>query len=254
MLERPGGIDRWVLIIVMTITLIWSPSLDAGEKLVIGVAANFILPFEEMARAFEQKTAIKVEATYTSSGNLYGQIINGAPYDLFLSADEVRPKILLDKGLAEKPFIYARGRVVLWTLQEELCKAGNWRDALMMPKVKRVAIANPETAPYGTASATALKTAGLWPAVEQRLVYAQTIAQAFQYAHTGAVDAGFCAFSSTFSEQGRRGCTLLVEGAPDVIQSACILRRTQYAGVAERFAAFLISDQADAIKRKYGYE
>jgi len=252
--ERRGRICPLVFALAVSVALTWLPSVFAADKLMVGVAASFIVPFQEMAQEFEQESGVKIEATYTSSGNLYGQIINGAPYDLFLSADEVRPKILFDKGLAERPFTYARGRVVLWTLQVDLCRGGNWRETLMMPNLKRVAIANPETAPYGAASAAALKAAGLWSAFEPRLVYAQTVAQAFQYAHTGAVDAGFCAFSSTFSDEGRRGCFHFVDEAPEVVQGACILRRSLHPDVAARFGRYLLSGQAEGIKRKYGYE
>ncbi len=241
------------LFFLSTCIFVVSPLL-AAEKLTIGVAANFILAFEEIARVFEKKTSIRVDGIFTSSGNLYGQIINGAPYDLFLSADQNLPDTLFNKALAETPFNYAKGKVVLWTLRKELCEAGDWGEALMLPQVKRVAIANPETAPYGAASVKALKTRGLWPSVEKRLVYAQTISQAFQYAHTGAVDAGFCAFSSTLSEEGKNGCYLPVEQAADIIQAACILRRTENRSAAERFAAFLCSSEVEAIKRKGGYE
>jgi len=252
--NRKGRSHPRVLAVVITVTLIWSSSLFAGEKLLIGVAANFILPFEEIARVYGEKTTIRVEGTYTSSGNLYGQIIHGAPYDLFLSADEARPELLFNKGVAEKPFTYARGKVVLWTSHREVCEARDWREALIMQKVKKVAIANPETAPYGTASAMALKRTGLWAAVEYKLVYAQTIAQAFQYAHTVAVDAGFCSLSSMFSEPAKEGCYLFVPEAPDVVQAACLLKRTSYREGAEGFAAFLASSEAKKIIRSYGYE
>jgi len=195
-----------------------------------------------------------VNGTYTSSGTLFGQIINGAPYDMFLSADEIRPKRLFQKGLAEKPFIYARGKLVVWTLNIELCKACGWQEALLMPGVKRIAIANPETAPYGTASATAMKTANLWPLVKNKLVFAQNVAQVFQYAHSGAVDAGFCAYSSVFSKQGKQGCYFLLYQVPSIIQTACILKRTKNRKTAGKFAAFLSSSESERIKNKYGYE
>jgi molybdate transport system substrate-binding protein len=222
--------------------------------LTIAVAANFILPSKALILAFERQTGVTIKATYTSSGNLYGQIIRGAPYDLFLSADEARPSHLFNEGLAEEPFVYARGKLVLWGLGKEFWEAARWQDALLMPKVKRVAIANPETAPYGTASEAVLKGTGLWTLVKPRLVFAQTIAQAFQYAHIGAVDLSFCAYSSVFSEQGKRGFTFMVNEAPDVVQWACILKRTRDRKAAEAFAAFIASPEVKALKAKYGYD
>ncbi len=246
----------WIknFIFAISISFFCPSPISAAEKLTIGVAANFILAFRELSQSFEKITSVTVEATYTSSGNLYGQIINGAPYDLFLSADEARPQRLFNEGLAETPFVYARGKVVLWALDKELCKIRDWREVLMVSKVKRVAIANPETAPYGAASAAALKAVSLWSVVEPRLVFAQNIAQVFQYAHTGSVDAGFCAFSSVFSGQGKEGCYFLVNQAPDVIQAACIFKRTKNRKAAKSFEAFLNSSEAEKIKTKYGYE
>lgn len=232
------------------------PSARGAEKLVIAVAANFILPFNAMAQVFEERTSIRADPVFTSTGNLYAQIRNGAPYDLFLAADQARPALLYRDGFAQRPFIYARGRVVLWTSHTALCGAGKtWREVVLHSGVDRIGTANPETAPYGAAGVEALKRAGLWEVIKPRLVYAQSIAQAFQYAQTGSVDASFCALSSALSPRGRESCYLKVAEAPAIIQAACIIRRrgVKDAGV-RKFAAFLASAEAEAIKRKYGYE
>jgi molybdate transport system substrate-binding protein len=228
-------------------------SVSAQERLNAAVAANFIQAFTEISQAFERKTGVRVEATFSSSGNLYGQIVNGAPYDLYLSADEERPARLNKEGAGERPFVYARGRCVLWSARKDFCRAGDWRTALRDEDVKRVAVANPETAPYGTAARAALVKAGLWEALKQKWVFAQTIAQAFQYASTSATAAGFCAYSSVMSDEGKKGCFYRIEEAPAIVQSACILKRTPHRASAEAFAAFLISPEAGAIKDRYGY-
>jgi len=234
--------------------LLFPACLFSAERLTVGVAANFILPFKELSLTFKQQYSIPVDATFTSSGNIYGQIINCAPYDLFLSADEERPDKLFQNGFVEKPFVYARSRVVLWGLNKEMCRAVDWKEALMLPSLKKISIANPQTAPYGSASVAALQTAGLWPIVENRLVFAQTVAQAFQYAHIGTVAAGFCAYSSALSEEGQNGCYFLIDQAPDIIQAACILKATRSRKAVRAFAAFLISPEAERIKREYGYQ
>jgi len=213
-----------------------------------------MLPFREIAVLFEGKTTVRVEGIYLSTGSLYGQIKNGAPYDLFLAADEARPQRLVNEGLAEKAFVYARGRVVLWTAKKALCEVGSWRKVLAMPDMGKIALANPETAPYGSASVKALKGTGLWEAVQGRLVFAQNVTQVFQYAHTEAVAAGFCAYSSVFSEQGRKGCYLPVEEAPPIVQMACVLSRTKQGQAAQQFAAFLDSPEAQSVKKRYAYE
>ena len=255
------SIPRFARVAGSTVFAIWiglvllSPSLLLAEQeLTVGVAANFILPFEGLSRVFEQKTGIRVRATFTSTGNLYSQIKNGAPYDLFLSADERHPRMLQQEGLAEEPFIYARGKLILWTAKETLCRRGQWQEVLSDPSVAKIAIANPETAPYGAAAVEALKRTGWWERIKPRLVFAQNIAQVFQYAQTESADAGFCALSSAYSELGRKGCYVVIPEAPEVVQSACILKRTKQKEAALAFVEFLSSAEAKAVNRRYGYE
>lgn len=225
----------------------------AEEKISVAVAANFISAFKEMSADFEAKTKIKVEATFSSSGNFYSQITNGAPYDLFLSADEERPAKLNKEGAADTPFIYAKGQAVLWAASNEFCKAKTWQDALKNEQVKKIAIANTQTAPYGAAAKKALEKSGMWDSLQTRLVNAQDIAQSFQYASTSAVDAGFCAMSATVSAEGKKGCFYVINEAPEIIQSACLLKRTTNRAAVEKFVEFLNSPVAKDIKVKYGY-
>jgi molybdate transport system substrate-binding protein len=248
------GLNAVVVLSLLLATLLWQPTTGtAAEGVRIAVAANFIQAAKELTQDFEKQTGLKVEATFASSGSLYAQIVNGAPYDLFLSADEERPARLHREGNADKPFVYARGRVVLWSARKDFCRTGEWRQALADPGVRRIAIANPETAPYGTAAREALQKAALWDSGREKRVIAQDIAQAFQYASTEAVDGAFCAFSSVLSEQGRKGCHYEIPEAPEIIQSACVLKQTKDRTGAERFTAFLLSAPAAAVKAKFGY-
>jgi molybdate transport system substrate-binding protein len=143
--------------------------------------------------------------------------------------------------------------VVLWSARKDFCRTGDWRQALIDPSVRKIALANPETAPYGTAAREALQKAALWDSGQGKRVIAQDIAQAFQYAATEAVDFSFCAFSSVLSEQGRKGCSVEVPEAPEIVQSACVLTQAKDRTAAERFAAYLMSAPAAAVKAKYGY-
>lgn len=244
---------KHLIVALVLINLISPLSASAQEKISVAVAANFIQTFKEIAADFEGKTQIEVEATFSSTGNLYSQIVSGAPYDLFLSADEERPAILSKDGLAEKPFIYARGQVILWSANKDFCKAATWQDALKNNRIKKIAIANPATAPYGAASKVALQKAGLWDAQLRKLVNPQDIAQSFQYASTSAVDAGFCAMSATTSPDGKKGCFYVIGEAPDTIQSACVLKRAKNRAAVKRFAEYLSSPEAKIIKMKFGY-
>ena len=242
------------IVFVFILVVLMSPfSALAVDKISVAVAANFISAFKEIAADFEAKTKIKVEGTFSSTGNLYSQIINGAPYDLFLSADEERPAKLYKDGAADTPFIYAKGQAVLWSANKDFCKAATWQDALKNDQVKKIAIANTQTAPYGAAAKKALEKAGMWDSLQSKLVNAQDIAQSFQYASTSAVDAGFCAMSATISPEGKKGCFFVIGEAPEIIQSACLLKRTTNRAAVEKFVEFLNSPAAKEIKVKYGY-
>jgi molybdate transport system substrate-binding protein len=122
-----------------------------------------------------------------------------------------------------------------------------------MPGVKKITMANPKTAPYGAAAEVALKKSGLAESTSGKLVFAQNIAQSFQYASTGSVDAGFCALSAVLSEEGRKGCSFAVNEAPPITQSACLLKRTTHKKNAEALLRFLASPETAAVKKKYGY-
>ncbi len=247
------GFVRLVLLgLLLALTGMPCPA-GAADSLQAAVASNFIQPFREMAAAFRAQTGIAVEATYASSGTLYNQILGGAPYDLFLSADEDRPTFLFQAEVSEKPFVYARGRIILWSSRKDFCRADDWKTALRGGSVKRVALANPATAPYGLAAMAALEKTGLQNAMKSRLVFSQDITQAFQYAATGAVDACFCSASCLATEEGRAGCHYELGENAEVIQAACVLKRTKKQDLARRLAAFLLAPQAASIKSRYGY-
>ncbi len=136
----------------------------------MAVAANFVPPFREVAMEFEKATGHTVQVASGSSGNFYTQIKNGAPFDVFFSADSERPKLLEEEGLGVKGsrFTYAIGRLVLWSPDPNLVKG---EDTLRSEKFKHLAIANPKTAPYGVAAKQAMQKLGVWETVQPRLVH-----------------------------------------------------------------------------------
>lgn len=240
---------RLATLLVLAIFALPLPA--SAADLLIAQAANFMPAMKEIIPAFEKETGIHAEATYTSTGKLYAQITNGAPFDVFLAADEKRPARLHADGQADKPFVYALGRLVFWARDASVAK-GDWAEAAL--GCDKVAIANTETAPYGAAAMAAMQRRGVWDKMQDKLVHAQNIAQTFQYAHTGSTQAGFCAYSSVFTDEGKKGGFLVVDEAPRVVQAACILAKAPHRKAAERFVAFLESATVKAIKSKYGYE
>jgi len=242
-----------LLLYALAVQLFLAVPSFAQEKVSVAVAANYIQVFKELAVIFEAKTGLKVEATYASSGTLYSQIMNGAPYDLYLSADEDRPGRLYKEGRAEKPFVYAQGRLVLWSAGKDFCRAEDWRQSLQRQSAGKIAIANPLTAPYGMAAKSVLEDARLWDVLQNRLVFAQDIAQTFQYAFTGAVEAAFCSSSSVLGDGSGKGCYYVMRKAAPIIQSACLLKGRNAKG-ADRLAKFIVSPDAVPLKEKYGYK
>ncbi len=248
-----AGQEMFAWIMGLALALFMTTSALAADSLTVAVAASFKRPFGEIARRFEAGFPIKVEASFASTGTLYSQIVNGALYDIFLAADDKRPQVLNEKGLADQPAIYARGRVVLWTNRGNLCKAGNWKLALRDAGDRKIAIASPATAAYGDAAERALRKEGLWEAVKPRFVYAQDVGQAFQYVYTGAAAAGFCALADAVSNVGREGCSFEIAEAPPVEHADCVLKRARNREAARLFVKFLASPEAEKIKREYGY-
>ncbi|MCJ2164988.1 MULTISPECIES: molybdate ABC transporter substrate-binding protein [unclassified Pseudodesulfovibrio] len=236
--------------------LVFSLCLSSGAfaaDLLIAQAANFTPVMKEIIPAFEKATGLTVQATYASTGKLYGQIISDAPFDVFLAADQKRPDKLYADGLAQEPFVYAKGQVVLWTSEKSLC-GQNWKAAVQNPAVKKVAIANTETAPYGTSAMKAMQAVGIWDTMQPKLVFGQSISQVFQFASTGAADVGLCAYSSVFTDEGKKGCFVVVDEAPPVIQAACILKSAHNPEGAAKFVEFLSTPEVQALKQKYGYK
>ncbi|HRX49612.1 MAG TPA: molybdate ABC transporter substrate-binding protein [Spirochaetota bacterium] len=223
------------------------------EKLRAAVVAGFMQPFSDMSAEFERETGIRIEVTYSSAGKLYSQVINGAPYEIVL-LDEERAGRLFKEGYAENPFVYAKGEVVLWTVRKEFCGNADWRDAVKQKDLKKIGIANPEIAVYGMSAKKALQSSGLWKSVEPRLIQSPDLAQVFQYATTEAVDAGFCNLFQAYSEKGGKGCFYRMPEAPPVIHSACLIKNSAGREAVLKFAAYLVSPEAEKIKNKYGYK
>jgi molybdate transport system substrate-binding protein len=231
------------------------PAAEAQDNVRAAVAAGYIHVMQEIAAAYELKTGVKVETAFSSSGNLYNQIVNGAPYDIYLSADQDRPNQLHRSHLAIQPFVYARGELILWSAKKNFCRPSNWQDAALAGHVKRIAIINPAVGPYGEAAMAAIKKMSDKDTrtLTEKLILGQNMNQAFQYATSEAVEAAFVSLSFALMEEGAKGCFYRIPQAPLVIHGACVLTNKNSA-LAEQFAAFLISEKALKIRQKYGYQ
>lgn len=229
--------------------------LAAAETLNVAVASDLKFAMAELAAAFAKSSpGSKIEIITGSSGKFYQQITNGAPFDLFFSADIDYPKKLKDGGLTAsevKPYTF--GRLVLWSTTRDV--AGGLA-LLADEKLGKVAIANPAHAPYGKCAKDSLAYYGLLDKVSARLVFGENVSHAMQFAEAGAADAAIIAYSLVMAPgmKGRGNYFLIDERShPPLEQGYVVLRRAQHKPDAARFAAFISSQEARAIFVRYGF-
>lgn len=228
---------------------------SAEEKRIqLAVSANFAATAERLAAGFERQSGCKVELATASSGKLSAQIQNGAPFDLFLSADTSFPAQLHRLGFTEAPRIYAYGRLIAWSTRLPALPAGV--QALHLPADARIGIAQPETAPYGRAAEELLRHEGLWDALQGRLVIAESISQLNLYIESGQVDLGLSALSAVTGRPAPGVWTLLPDSlhAP-IAQGLAVLRhgRQHHAKWVDAFVEYMESDSARAMMVEQGY-
>jgi len=233
--------------------------LHAQErKIRVAAAADLRIAMEELSKQFETKTGTKVDVTTGSSGNFFAQIQNGAPFDVFFSADIEYPRKLEAAGFAEPGalFEYAVGRIVIWAPAESPIDIANrgW-DALLDARVQRIAIANPAHAPYGRAAVSALQRAGIYERVKAKLVYGENISQAAQFVQSGNAQAGIIAGSLALSPEMKAGkmWEIPAEMHSPIEQGAVVLKKAGSKIGARAFLDFVKSAEGRAILEKFGF-
>jgi len=233
----------------------------------IAAASDLTAAMQKLAPAFERQTGIHLSVSLGSSGNFFAQIQNGAPFDVFLSADKSYPEKLLQAGQAEPGSLtpYARGRLVLWTARSTglhlPSKDGKTLDGnldfLKDSQVRKIAIANPEHAPYGRAAVAAMEHFKIYDQVKSKLVLGENISQTAQFAQSGNAEVGFVGLSGALSEfmAGSGSYVLLPdESYPPIEQSGVLVAASRNKEQARRFLAFLISAEGQAILKDLGFE
>ncbi|MBS0167697.1 MAG: molybdate ABC transporter substrate-binding protein [Nitrospira sp.] len=227
-----------------------------AEQVLVAVAANFIPPFREIALEFEKSTGHQLQVAGGSSGNFYSQIKNGAPFDVFFSADMERPKLLEDEGLGVKDsrFTYAIGRLVLWSPNENLITG---EETLRSKQYKRLAIANPKTAPYGVAAMQAMQRLTLWDSLQSQLVMGESLGQTMGFIESGNAQLGFVALSQVLAPKikgkGSRWDVPTNLHEP-INQGVLLLAKAKDNQAAKALMEFIGGPQAKKIIERYGYE
>lgn len=234
---------------------LWFAPFLCAETTKVAVAANFTDAARALSPVFEQTTGHRIKISYGSTGKLYSQIENGAPFDVFLAADQARPAKAEKDGLAiaDSRFVYAKGKIVLWSSDKASFSDGE--TFLNLKQFKRLALANPKTAPYGVAARQVMEKLGIWSDVQKQLVRGDTIAQAFQFTATGNADVGFVAGSQHKAWKGDKGAVWEIPETyyEPISQAAVLLNKGADNPAAIAFYEFLKSSQAHEIIESFGY-
>lgn len=239
---------------LLLVALACEPAVHA-ETATIAAASNFAEPLAELERAFEAAGAHELVVVTGSTGQLYAQIANAAPFDVLLAADDETPALLVRErlGVAPSRFTYAIGRLVLWTRSERL-REGLSLDVLESGDFRWLAIARPELAPYGLAARQTLEALGVWETLERKIVQGQNIGQTFAMAATGNADLALVALAQAVSYREPAAYVEVPPHLHDPIrQDAVLLPRAADNAAALAFLEFLKSDAAIAIIERYGY-
>lgn len=263
-LAAPGYIDRLLITfycmrllrssLLFLIGLTGIASSDA-ESVAVAVAANFYAPMDALVQDFEIRTDHDVMLISGSTGGLYAQIVNGAPYDVFIAADTRRPALLATSGLGvvQSQITVALGQLVLWTADRDLID-GRDLSLLQDDRIRFLAIANPDLAPYGEAARQALVAMNLWERWASRLVYGENVAQAYAMVATGNAEFGLIARSQVSGGDGRSDYLLVPQVLYEPIhQDAILLERGAGNAAAIALLEFLSTAEARAIIRGFGY-
>lgn len=245
------------IVCVCFFVFILFPSNVLAKELIVAVAANMQYAFAAIKTIYEEKTGINIQEVIGSSGQLTAQIQNGAPFHVFISADTKYPQVLYEnKKTLTEPKIYAYGQLVLWTLRDIVLDQE--LKELVNERIKKIALAEPSSAPYGRQAMTALEKSGLLPLIQDKLIFAQSISQVNQFILSQGADVGFTAKASVLTvitrEQGR-WIDIPQEFYEPIAQGCVLLTYAQEHNFNEamQFYQFLFSEESQRILNQFGY-
>jgi molybdate transport system substrate-binding protein len=245
---------------VLALVLCAAPGVNVAiaEDLTIAAASDLNFVFRDIVGTYEQTTGNNVRLVMGSSGNFYTQIHNGAPFDLYFSADIGFPQKLIDEGLAvpDSLYQYATGRIVLWVPNDSSVDVKKGMDALLEPAIKKVAIANPKHAPYGRAAVSAMEHYKIYDRLKDKFVMGENISQTLQFAQSGAADIGIIALSLALAPTVQSAGTYWLVPAdahPSIAQGVVIVKASKSQDAGRTFLEFLKTPSTKAIMKRYGF-
>ena len=230
----------------------------AAEEITVAAAADLQFAFKDIATRFEKDTGNSIKLVFGSSGNFTNQIKNGAPFDMFFSADIGYPRQLETDGLVEPGTLYhyANGKIVLWARQGSTIAVDRGLKLLLDPAISKIAIANPQHAPYGRAAVAALHHEGISEQVQHKLVLGENISQAAQFVETGNAEVGIVALSLVLAPamQGKGKYWLIPESWYPAIEQGCvILKSSHHKKLAQQFLAYWKKPETVKLMQEYGF-
>lgn len=229
-----------------------------AEELTIAAAADLNAAFKDIAARYKTETGSVLKIAYGSSGNFFAQISHGAPFDLFFSADTEYPKKLEAAGLVEPGsfYRYARGKLVIWVHKDSPLAIAQGLKILLDPRVKKIAMANPQHAPYGRAAVAALQQEGIYEQVRSKLVFGENVAQAAQFVASRNSQAGIIALSLALApscKESGRYFLIAPSSYPAIEQASVILKSSRRKAAARQFIRFLHRSEIKEIMQRYGF-
>lgn len=245
-------------ILLLCLALVFSP-LSFAQEITIAAAADLQFAMQDIAEQFQKETGKSVKLIFGSSGNFFQQIQNGAPFDMFFSADLNYPKKLEAAGLTEPGsyYQYAKGRIVIWVLKDSALNVSSGLKSLENPNINKIAVANPQHAPYGQAAVAALQKEGIYDRVKDKFVLGENISQTASFVVSGSADVGIVALSLALSpsmkEKGRY-VEIPTDKYPPIEQAGVILRSSGNKQVAKQFLSFINTTSVADTLRRYGFD
>ncbi|MGC1397195.1 molybdate ABC transporter substrate-binding protein [Candidatus Binatus sp.] len=246
------------ILVLAAVLGLWRPVEAGAGDLKIAAASDLTFAFKDVTAQFEKQTGNTIKLAYGSSGNFFAQIQNGAPFDLFFSADVEYPKKLAALGLIEPGSIYeyASGKLVVWVPNGSKLDLSHGLETLLDPGIRKIAIANPLHAPYGAAAVSAIREAGIYDKVNSKFVLGENISQTAQFVQSGNADIGILALSlavaPAMKDEGRY-VEVPTEDYPPIIQAAAILKSSRNKELANQFMKFIKQPDTVALMARYGF-
>jgi molybdate transport system substrate-binding protein len=249
---------RLILVLALCLFALAGASVALAEDLTIAAASDLNFAFREIVSEYERTTGNHVRLVFGSSGNFYAQIQNGAPFDLYFSADIDYPKKLIEDGLAVSDSLYqfATGRIVLWVPKESSLDITKGMDALLDPAIKKIAIANPKHAPYGRAAVSAMEHFKLYDRVKDKFVLGENVSQTAQFAQSGSADIGIIALSLALAPTVHPlGSYWLIpqDAHPNIDQGMVMIKASKHHDGGRQFLDLFRTPNVKAIMKRYGF-